>query len=101
MPSDKGGGCNSSDIPTRNHRIGSGGEFDEQLTPYLRLSKPPTAAELVLAERGIGAGAVELRDGIVSCGSSRAPESRTAGGHRRAAQAVVFGGRPKYLATAA
>jgi Phosphodiester glycosidase len=52
--------------------------FDNQLTPYLRASKPPTAVELVRAKWGIGGQAVELRDGSVWPGSNRTPDSRTA-----------------------
>src|SRR5215813_3604496 len=52
--------------------------FDEQLTPYLRPSKPPTAAELFRAKWGIGGQAVWLRDGSVWAGADRAPDSRTA-----------------------
>ena len=52
--------------------------FDEQLTPYLRPSKPPTAAELFRAKWGIGGQAVWLRDGSVWAGADRALDSRTA-----------------------
>jgi Phosphodiester glycosidase len=52
--------------------------FDEQLTPHLRPSKPPTAAELNMAKWGIGGQAVWLWDGKVWPGSSRNPDSRTA-----------------------
>ena len=52
--------------------------FDEQLTPHLRPSKPPTAAELAMAKWGIGGQGVWLWDGKVWPGSSRAqiPEPR-------------------------
>ena len=52
--------------------------FDDQLTPHLRPSKPPTAAELAMAKWGIGGQGVWLRDGKVWPGSSRSPDSRTA-----------------------
>jgi len=52
--------------------------FDDGLTPYLRSSKPPTMADLALAKLGIGGQGVALREGKVSPGSSRAPDSRTA-----------------------
>jgi hypothetical protein len=52
--------------------------FDEQLTPHLRQSKPPAAADLVCAKWGVGGQGVGLRDGNVSAGADRAPDSRTA-----------------------
>ena len=52
--------------------------FDEQLTPYLRPSKPPAAAELARAKWGIGGQAVWLQGGKVWGGSSRSPDARTA-----------------------
>ena len=52
--------------------------FDEQLTPHLRPSKPPTAAELRQAKWGIGGQGVGLWDGKVRPGNSRTPDSRTA-----------------------
>ena len=52
--------------------------FDDQLTPHLRPSKPPTAAELAMAKWGIGGQGVWLWDGKVWPGSSRSPDSRTA-----------------------
>jgi len=52
--------------------------FDEQLTPYLRPSKPPAAAELARAKWGIGGQGVWLQDGKVWGGSNRSPDSRTA-----------------------
>jgi Phosphodiester glycosidase len=52
--------------------------FDDQLAPYLRRSKPPTAAELARAKWGIGGQEVWLRDGRVWPGSNRSPDSRTA-----------------------
>jgi hypothetical protein len=52
--------------------------FDDQLTPHLRPSKPPTAAELAMAKWGIGGQGVWLRDGKVWPDSSRSPDSRTA-----------------------
>jgi len=44
--------------------------FDDELTPHLRLSKPPTGAELAAAKWGIG--------GQVWPGRDRSPDSRTA-----------------------
>ena len=52
--------------------------FDDQLTPHLRPSKPPTAAELAMAKWGIGGQGVWLWDGKVWPGSGRRPDSRTA-----------------------
>ena len=52
--------------------------FDDQLTPDLSGSKPPTAAELARAKWGIGGQAVWLWDGKVSPASDRALNSRTA-----------------------
>ena len=52
--------------------------FDEQLTPYLSRSKPPTSAELAQAKWGIGGKAVWSWDGKVWPGSDRTPDSRTA-----------------------
>jgi hypothetical protein len=52
--------------------------FDNQLTPHLRRSKPPTAEELRQARWGIGGQAVELWDGSVWPGGGRIPDSRTA-----------------------
>ena len=52
--------------------------FDEQLTPYLSRSKPPTPAELAQAKWGIGGQAVWSWDGKVWPGSDRTPDSRTA-----------------------
>jgi hypothetical protein len=52
--------------------------FDDQLTPHLRRSKPPTAAELAMAKWGIGGQGVGLWDGRVWPGNSRSPDSRTA-----------------------
>jgi hypothetical protein len=54
--------------------------FDDQLAPFLRPSKPPTAAELAKAKWGIGGQAVWLHDGQVWPGSDRHPDSRTAVG---------------------
>ena len=51
--------------------------FDEQLTPHLRPSKPPTTAELV-GQNGRSADGRWLHDRKVSQGSGRAPDSRTA-----------------------
>jgi Phosphodiester glycosidase len=52
--------------------------FDDQLTPHLRPSKPPPAAELAQAKWGIGGQAVWLHKGKVWPGSNRSPDSRTA-----------------------
>jgi hypothetical protein len=52
--------------------------FDDQLTPHLRASKPPRAADLALAKWAIGGQAVWLHDGQVWPGSSREPDARTA-----------------------
>jgi hypothetical protein len=52
--------------------------FDAELTPHLRQSKPPMAAELATAKWGIGGQSVWLWDGKVWNGSSRIPDSRTA-----------------------
>jgi hypothetical protein len=52
--------------------------FDNQLTPHLRPSKPPTAAELAMAKWGIGGQAVWLWDGKVWPGSDRSSDARTA-----------------------
>ena len=52
--------------------------FDDQLTPHLRPSKPPTAAELAIAKWGIGGQGVSLLGGKVPPGTSRNPDSRTA-----------------------
>ena len=52
--------------------------FDDQLTPHLRLSKPPTATELARAKWGIGGQGVGLWDGKVRAGNSRRPDLRTA-----------------------
>jgi hypothetical protein len=52
--------------------------FNEQLTPHVRPSKPPAAAELARAKWGIGGQAVWLQGGKVWGGSSRSPDARTA-----------------------
>jgi hypothetical protein len=52
--------------------------FDDELNAHLKQSKPPTATELALAKFAIGGEGVELQDGKVWPGSSRAPDSRTA-----------------------
>jgi hypothetical protein len=52
--------------------------FDNQLTPNLRRSKPPSADELAQAQWGIGGQAVELLDGVVWPWSGRIPAARTA-----------------------
>jgi hypothetical protein len=52
--------------------------FNDQLTPHLRRSKPPTAEELARAKWGIGGLEVWLWDGKVWPGSDRRADSRTA-----------------------
>jgi Phosphodiester glycosidase len=52
--------------------------FDDQLTPHLKPSKPPTEAELAQAMWGIGGQGVGLRDSQVWSGNSAVPNSRTA-----------------------
>jgi len=52
--------------------------FDDDLTPHLKPSKPPTPAELARARWGIGGQAVWLHAGKVWPGSDRRPDSRTA-----------------------
>jgi hypothetical protein len=52
--------------------------FDDALTPHLRPSKPPAAADLAQAMWGIGGQAVGLHDGEVSRFSDRKPDARTA-----------------------
>jgi hypothetical protein len=53
--------------------------FDDQLTPHLRPSKPPTADELAMAKWGIGGQGVGLRDGQIWPASvGRKADSRTA-----------------------
>jgi Phosphodiester glycosidase len=52
--------------------------FDDHLMPYLRRSKPPTAAETSQAKWGIGGQGIGLWDGKVWAGNSRTPDSRTA-----------------------
>ena len=47
--------------------------FDEQLTPHLRPSNPPTAAELNQAKWGIGGQGVGLWDGKVRPGTAERP----------------------------
>jgi hypothetical protein len=52
--------------------------FDDQLTPYLRASKPPAVAELSKTKWGIGGLGIGLWNGKVWPGNSRTPDSRTA-----------------------
>lgn len=52
--------------------------FADDLTPHLKLSKPPTSADLAQARWGIGGQAVWLHAGKVWSGSDRTPDSRTA-----------------------
>jgi hypothetical protein len=52
--------------------------FDDELTPHLRSSKPPTASELARAKWGIGGQGVWLSNGKVWPGSGRDRDSRTA-----------------------
>ena len=48
--------------------------FDDQLTPHLRPSKPPTPEELAMAKWGIGGQSVWLQDGKVWPDSDRVRE---------------------------
>ena len=52
--------------------------FDDELTPHLRGSKPPTPTELISAKWGVGGQSVWLWDGQVWSGSDRNPDARTA-----------------------
>ena len=52
--------------------------FDDELTPHLRGSKPPTPTELISAKWGVGGQGVWLWDGQVWSGSDRNPDARTA-----------------------
>jgi hypothetical protein len=52
--------------------------FDDDLTPTLSLSEPPTTDELARAKWAVGGLQVGLRNGEVSPGSERTPDSRTA-----------------------
>src|SRR5262249_14799789 len=52
--------------------------FDDQLSPHLRPSAPPTPAELRAAKWGIGGQAVWLHEGRVWPTADRKPDSRTA-----------------------
>src|SRR4029077_10812844 len=52
--------------------------FDDQLTPHMPTSKPPTESELAAAKWGVGGQGVWLRAGKVWPGSGDAPDSRTA-----------------------
>jgi hypothetical protein len=52
--------------------------FDDQLTPHLQASKPPTGAELAQAKWAVGGQGVGLRQGKVWSGSDRSPDARTA-----------------------
>jgi hypothetical protein len=52
--------------------------FDDELTPHLERSKPPTQTVLARAKWGIGGQGVGLQDGKVWPGSNRSPDSRTA-----------------------
>jgi len=54
--------------------------FDDQLTPTLRLSKPPSQTDLTAAKWAIGGQGVHLHDGRVWIGADRKPDSRTAVG---------------------
>src|SRR6266705_6768189 len=54
--------------------------FDDQLTPTLRPSKPPSDLELRAAKWGIGGQGVHLHNGRVWIGADRKPDSRTAVG---------------------
>jgi Phosphodiester glycosidase len=52
--------------------------FDDQLTPHLKPSKPPTAADLALAKWGIGGQGIGLQEGKVRAPAGEEPKSRTA-----------------------
>jgi len=52
--------------------------FDNQMTPQLSRSKPPTTTQLAVAKWGIGSEAAWLRDGKVWPGADRKPDARTA-----------------------
>lgn len=54
--------------------------FDDQLTPTLRLSKPPAQGDLATAKWGIGGQGVHLHDGRVWSAADHKPDSRTAVG---------------------
>lgn len=52
--------------------------FDDQLTPHLRTSTPPSSADLARAKWAVGALEAGLRNGQVWGGLERTPDSRTA-----------------------
>lgn len=52
--------------------------FDDQMTPILKPSKPPTALELALARWGIGGQGVGLQGGKVGLDEGEKPNARTA-----------------------
>ena len=52
--------------------------FDQEMTPQLSQSKPPTTAQIARTKWGLGSGAVWLRDGKVWPGANRKPDARTA-----------------------
>jgi Phosphodiester glycosidase len=52
--------------------------FDNQMTPQLSQSKPPTTAQIARTTWGPGSGAAWLRDGKVWPGANRKPDARTA-----------------------
>jgi len=62
--------------------------FDNQMTPRLSQSKPPTPAQIAGTKSGLGSGAAWLRDGKVWPGADRKPDARTA---------VAIDGRQKRL----
>lgn len=51
--------------------------FDDRLTPWFTLSKPPPAVDLARARWAIGGQAIDLREGRVRIGSAM-PDARTA-----------------------
>jgi hypothetical protein len=52
--------------------------FDDDMTPHLKPSKPPTAEELAQAKWAIGGQAVHLHGGKIFEGAAREPDARTA-----------------------
>jgi len=75
--------ANADETVVSNHAVNHVSEhsyllwFDDQLTPHLRPSKPPTAAELRAAKWGIGGLGVGLHDGQLGPANDRKPDART------------------------
>jgi hypothetical protein len=94
-----GGLANADETVVSNHAVNRVSEhsyllwFDDQLTPHLRPSKPPTAAELRAAKWGIGGLGVGLHDGELGPANDRKPDARTA-------VAIDERGKLLFLATA-